>query len=349
MMLTKGPEIKSGNLRDGKPVQLVAGQNLEIVTDYAMEGDDMRVATSYKALPDSVSIGSLILIDDGRVTCEVIEVLENSVKTMVKNDAIIGERKPMHLPGSIIDLPTITDQDDSDIQFGVKRAIDIIAVSFVRKAEDIEQVRNTIRSQGGHSKVYARIENHEGLNNYEEILHEADGVMIARGPLAMELSAEKVFIAQNWMIEKANQVAKPVIIQSHILDSMIRMPKPGRGEASDVCQCVINGVDAVMLFNETAEGQFPINAVNALAKICVEGERTLDHRRLYNDMKMYTPTPMITAETVAASSVNTVLDLPVDLIVVLTETGRFARLVAKYRPPVPILALSQSKQVVKQL
>jgi len=194
-MLTKGPEIKSGNLRDGKPVQLVAGQNLEIVTDYAMEGDDMRVATSYKALPDSVSIGSLILIDDGRVTCEVIEVLENSVKTMVKNDAVIGERKPMHLPGSIVDLATITDQDDSDIQFGVKKQIDIIAVSFVRKAEDVEQVRNTVRAQGGNSKVYARIENHEGLNNFEEILHEADGVMIARSPLSMELSAEKVFIA----------------------------------------------------------------------------------------------------------------------------------------------------------
>lgn len=219
----------------------------------------------------------------------------------------------------------------------------MIAVSFVRKAEDIEQVRNTIRNKGGVTKVYARIENHEGLNNFEEILHEADGVLIARGPLAMELSAEKVFIAQNWMIEKANQIAKPCVIQTHILDSMVRMPKPGRGEAADVCQAVINGVDCVMLFNETAEGQFPINAVNALAKICVEGERTLDHRRLYSDMKMYTPMPMITAETVAASSVNTVLDLPVDLIVVLTETGRFARLLAKYRPPVPVLALSPSK------
>lgn len=121
------------------------------------------------------------------------------------------------------------------------------------------------------------------------------------------------------------------------------MPKPGRGEAADVCQAVINGVDCVMLFNETAEGQYPIGAIGALAKICVEGERTLDHRRLYGDMKLYTPMPMITAETVAASSVNTVLDLPVDLIVVHTETGRFARLVAKYRPPVPILALSESK------
>jgi pyruvate kinase len=268
---------------------------------------------------------------------------------MVKNDAIIGERKPMHLPGSSIDLPTITDQDDSDIQFGVKKQIDIIAVSFIRKAEEVEQVRNTVRAQGGRSKVYARIENHEGLSHFEEILHEADGIIIARGPLSMELSPEKVFIAQNWMIEKANQVAKPVIIQSHVLDSMVRMPKPTRGEAADVCQTVINGVDCVMLFNETAEGSFPINAVNALAKICVEGERTLDHRRLYGDMKMYTPMPMITAESVAASSVNTVLDLPIDLIVVLTETGRFARLVAKYRPPVPILALSSDKQVVKQL
>jgi len=130
----------------------------------------------------------------------------------------------------------------------------MIAVSFVRKADDIEQVKGMVTGANGHSKVYARIENHEGLNNFEEILHEADGIIIARGPLSMELSAEKVFIAQNWMIEKANQVAKPVIIQSHILDSMCRMPKPARGEAADVCQSVINGVDSIMLYNETAEG-----------------------------------------------------------------------------------------------
>jgi len=214
----------------------------------------MQLATSYKALPDAVSIGSMILIDDGRVACEVTEVLENSVKTQVKNDAIIGERKPMHLPGSIIDLPTITEMDENDISAFVKKGIDMIAVSFVRKADDIEQVKGMVTAAAGHSKVYARIENHEGLNNFEEILHEADGVIIARGPLSMELSAEKVFIAQNWMIEKANQVAKPVIIQSHILDSMCRMPKPARGEAADVCQAVINGVDAIMLYNETAEG-----------------------------------------------------------------------------------------------
>jgi pyruvate kinase len=253
-MLTKGPVITSGNLRDGKPVTLSAGQALTIVTDQAMEGDDMQLATTYKALPDAVSIGSMILIDDGRVACEVTEVLENSVKTQVKNDAVIGERKPMHLPGSIIDLPTIMEQDETDISAFVKKGIDMIAVSFVRKADDIEQVKGMVTAANGHSKVYARIENHEGLNNFEEILHEADGIIIARGPLSMELSAEKVFIAQNWMIEKANQVAKPCIIQSHILDSMCRMPKPARGEASDVCQAVINGVDAVMLYNETAEG-----------------------------------------------------------------------------------------------
>jgi pyruvate kinase len=216
----------------------------------------------------------------------------------------------------------------------------MIIVSYVRKADEVTQAKNIVEKHKAKTAVYARIENSEGLSNFEEILAEADGIVIARGPLSMDLDSAKVYQAQNWMIEKANQVAKPVIIGTQILDSMMRMPKPSRAEAADVCQTIISGADAIMLFNETAEGQFPIITVNALAKICVEGERTLDHRRLQSDMLKYTPTPMSVAESVAASAVNTVLDLPVDLIVVTTETGRLARLVGKYRPPVPILAMS---------
>jgi pyruvate kinase len=167
----------------------------------------------------------------------------------------------------------------------------------------------------------------------------ADGIVIARHPLSLELSAEKVFVAQQWMLEKANQVAKPVIVQSHILDSMINNPRPSRPEASDVCQTVISGADSIMLFSETADGNFPINAINSLAKICVEAEGTLDHRRLYTDLRQYSSPVLTVAETIASSAVNTVLGQPVELIVVFSETGRMTRLLAKYRPPVAILAL----------
>jgi pyruvate kinase len=187
----------------------------------------------------------------------------------------------MHLPNAIIDIPTITAKDQDDIDFGVAQGkLDLIIVSYVRKADEVTQAKNIVEKHKAKTAVYARIENHEGLNNFEDILKEADGIVIARGPLSMDLASEKVYQAQNWMIEKANQVAKPVIISTQILDSMMRMPKPSRAEAADVCQTIISGADAIMLFSETAEGQFPIITVNALAKICVEGERTLDHRRL---------------------------------------------------------------------
>jgi len=350
MLDTKGPEIRTGLLKDSKPIDLVAGQELEITTDYNLEGDNKRIACSYKSLPETVSVGSVIYIADGSLTCNVTEILDSAIKVKVMNDARIGEKKNMNLPGAIIDLPTLTEKDESDlVDFALKKEVDMIAASFVRKAEDIDNIRDVLGPRGAHIKIIAKIENHEGLNNYDEILQATDGIMVARGDLGMEIPPEKVFIAQKWMIEKANIAAKPVVTATQMLESMIKAPRPTRAEASDVANAVIDGTDCVMLSGESANGDYPINAVTIMGKVCAEAERTLDYKRIYNDIKMYTPMPIQTAEAVAAAAVSTVLDLNVDLIIVLTDSGKLARLVSKYKPSVPILACSVSMPVVRQL
>lgn len=350
MLDTKGPEIRTGMLRDNKPIDLVAGQELTIVTDYTYEGDTKKIACSYKDLPTSVKVGSVIFIADGSLTCEVTEILDGGVKVIVKNDVKLGERKNMNLPGCDVNLPTLTEQDIDDIcDFGLKKGVDLIAASFVRCAEDIETIRDELGPRGAYIKIIAKIENHQGLHNYDEILQATDGIMVARGDLGMEIPPEKVFIAQKWMIEKANIVGKPVVCATQMLESMIKAPRPTRAEASDVANAVIDGADCVMLSGETAGGQYPTQAVGIMARICVEAEAMIDYRKLYNDLRHYTPQPLSTPESVAAAAVSTILDLQVDLAIVLTDTGKIARLVAKYRPKVPILACSVSAPVVRQL
>ena len=272
------------------------------------------------------------------------------MKVKVKNDARIGERKNMNLPGAIVDLPTLTEKDESDlVDFGLKKGVDLIAASFVRKQDDIDTIRDVLGPRGGHIKIIAKIENQEGLNNYDEILQAADGIMVARGDLGMEIPPEKVFIAQKWMIEKANLAAKPVVTATQMLESMIKAPRPTRAEASDVANAVLDGTDAVMLSGESANGDYPLQAVGIMAKCCCEAERCFDNKRVFNDMKMYTPGPVATAEAISAAAVQTVNDLSIDLMIILTDTGNLARLCAKYRPGVHILACSVSNSVIRQL
>ena len=256
----------------------------------------------------------------------------------------------MTLPGSIIDLPTINDKDESDItEFGLKHGVDMISVSFVRSANCIETVRDVLGARGAHVKIIAKIQNQQGLNNYDEILAAADGVMIARSELAQEIPSEKVFIAQKWMIEKANIASKPVIVATQMLESMTKQLKPTRTEASDVSCAVLDGADAMMLGTETAHGPNPISSVTMMAKICAEAERCIDYKQTFNDIRLYTTAPLGTAEAIASSSVSTVLDLNIDLIICVTDTGCIARLVSKYRPPVPVLACSVVNSVIRNL
>jgi pyruvate kinase len=349
MLDTKGPEIRTGMLEDGK-VTFVKDQDLEICTDYELKGNSKKISCSYESLATTVAVGSTIYIADGSLTCRVTELLEDGVKVKVLNNCTLGERKNMNLPGAIVDLPTLTEKDEDDLcDFGLKYGVDMVAASFVRKAEDIETIRDVLGPRGAHIKIIAKIENQEGLNNYDEILEATDGIMVARGDLGMEIPPEKVFIAQKWMIEKANLAAKPVVTATQMLESMINAPRPTRAEASDVANAVLDGTDCVMLSGESANGQYPLEAVGMMARCCAEAERTIDYKRLYSDTRAFSPAPVPTAEAVAAAAVGTVIDCNIDLVIVLTDSGKLARLVSKYRPNCPILACSVSNPVIRQL
>merc|ERR1740117_348652 len=349
MLDTKGPEIRTGMVKGGT-VTFVKDQILEITTDFDFEGDSSKIACSYQALPTSVQVGSTIFIADGSLTCEVCEILEAGVKVNVKNNATIGNRKNMNLPGAIVDLPTLTEKDEDDlVEFGLKKGVDMIAASFVRKAEDVENIRDVLGPRGAHVKIIAKIENQAGLNNFDEILATVDGIMVARGDLGMEIPPEKVFIAQKWMIEKCNIAAKPVQTATQMLESMITAPRPTRAEASDVANAVLDGSDCVMLSGESANGAYPVAAVTVMARTCCEAERCIDYKQSYNDMKMYTTAPLGTNEAIASSAVQAVMDLGLDAIVCLTDTGLIARLAAKYRAPVPVLACSKHGHVIRNL
>lgn len=349
MLDTKGPEIRTGFLKDHKTIDLVKGQTLEITTDYTFEGDSNKIACSYKSLPKSVKVGSKILMADGSIVCKVTEILEDGVKVELANNAKLGEKKNMNLPGVIVDLPTITEKDEEDIlEFGLKKGIDMIAASFIRKAKDIEYIRDILGPRGSHVKIIAKIENQEGLENYEEILKVADGIMVARGDLGMEIPVEKVFIAQKWMIKKANQAGKPVITATQMMESIIKNPRPTRAEASDIANAVLDGTDSVMLSGETANGEYPLNAVEIMANICLEAEAVFNYALSYREIKETCGSPP-PEEAVAAAAVQISYEIKSKVIVAMTETGSVARYVAKYHPKAHILAVSTEEHTIKGL
>lgn len=352
-----------------------------ISTDYTLEGDNKRITCSYKALPRSVAPGSSILIADGSVVCTVKGMGEDYVVVRVENSATIGEKKNMNLPGVIVDLPTITDKDRDDlVNFGLKYGIDMVAASFTRKGSDIDVIREALGPAGKIIKIVAKIENQEGLHNYEDILAKADGIMVARGDLGMEIPIEKVFMAQKMMIRKANLVGKPVITATQMLESMITNARPTRAECSDVANAVLDGTDCVMLSGETANGAHPISAINFMARvrrercehvsaersrrhrrlahcvparqICVEAEGITNYSQLFAAIRESTLSEMGTmsvTEAIASSAVKTVIDIGAKVIVVCSETGNSARLVSKYRPACPILCLTATESVARQI
>ncbi|PFH33551.1 pyruvate kinase PyK1 [Besnoitia besnoiti] len=347
---TKGPEIRTGMLKDHKPITLQQGATLKIVTDYSFVGDETTIACSYAALPQSVKPGNTILIADGSLSVKVTEVGNDYVLTRVENAATIGERKNMNLPNVKVQLPVIGEKDKNDIlNFGIPMGCNFIAASFVQSADDVRLIRSLLGPRGRHIRIIPKIENVEGLINFDEILAEADGIMIARGDLGMEIPPEKVFLAQKMMIAKCNVAGKPVITATQMLESMIKNPRPTRAEAADVANAVLDGTDCVMLSGETANGEFPVITVETMARICYEAETCVDYPALYRAMCLAVPSPITTQEAVARAAVETAEGVNAAIILALTETGQTARLIAKYRPMQPILALSASESTIKHL
>lgn len=349
MLDTKGPEIRTGLLVNHANVNLIAGQELIITTDYSFLGNSGTISCSYASLPTTVKVGGTILMADGNIQCEVKEISDTWVKVVVKNSAVLGEKKNMCLPGCYVDLPTVTEKDEDDLEnFALKYNVDFIAASFIRKASDVETIRDILGSRGAHIKIISKIENGEGLENFDEIVKVTDGVMVARGDLGMEIAAEKVFLAQKMMIQKCKMYGKPVITATQMLESMIDNPRPTRAEASDVANAVLDGSDSVMLSGETANGKFPLNTLEIMARICCEAERCIDYTQEFYRLKDSIPWELLTTEAVAAGAVQTALELKAKLIIVITDTGSTLLQVAKFLPQMPILCVSMNQSTINQ-
>ncbi|PKU67219.1 Pyruvate kinase, cytosolic isozyme [Dendrobium catenatum] len=337
-----GPEIRTGFLKDGKPIQLKEGQEVTVSTDYSIKGDGNTISMSYKKLPVDLKPGNTILCADGTITLTVLscDPEAGTVRCRCENTAILGERKNVNLPGIVVDLPTLTDKDKEDILgWGVPNSIDMIALSFVRKGSDLVNVREVLGPYAKRIKLMSKVENQEGVINFDEILRETDAFMVARGDLGMEIPVEKIFLAQKMMIYKCNLAGKSVVTATQMLESMIKSPRPTRAEATDVANAVLDGTDCVMLSGESAAGAYPELAVKVMAKICIEAESSLDYDAIFKEMIKSAPLPMSPIESLASSAVRTANKAKAALIVVLTRGGTTAKLVAKYRPAVPILSV----------
>lgn len=354
MLDTKGPEIRTGFFADGaKSITLVKGEQLVLTSDYSFKGNNKKLACSYPKLAESVGPGQSILCADGSLVLTVVSCVVSSgeVVTIIDNNATIGERKNMNLPGVMVDLPTLTEKDVDDVVWGIKNGIDLIAASFVRKASDVQYIRKIIADNGGSGiKIISKIENQEGLDNYMDILQVTDGIMVARGDLGMEIPPEKVFLAQKYMIREANIAGKPVVTATQMLESMIKNPRPTRAECSDVANAVLDGTDAVMLSGETANGAYFRQAVEMMAGTCAEAESSLNFNELYQSVRgsVKNRYQLSTSESMASSAVKTAVDVGAKCIVVYSESGATARHVAKFRPGMPVAVLTPNGQVARQ-
>jgi len=352
MLDTKGPEIRTGKLEGGKEVKLQKGQTFKLSTNEII-GNSEIIHVDYKNILNVLKVGNRVLIDDGLIAVIVKEIdhKNNTLITEVENSGVLGERKGVNLPYVKVDLPAITKKDEEDLTWGVRMGVDFIAASFVRKRDDVLDIRKVLGSKGAGIKIISKIENAEGMDNFDDILQVTDGIMVARGDLGTEIPIEQVALAQKMMIAKCNVVGKPVVTATQMLESMIVNPRPTRAEATDFSNAVFDGTDCVMLSGETAKGAFPVEAVETMARICLNAESVLDYNANYASIRdaVLASGPMNVSETIASSAVKTTNDLGASLICCLTESGNTARLVAKYRPSAIIMAITQNKETARQL
>jgi len=355
---TKGPEIRSGFFDTSvmKKLELTKGQELILTGDYSYKAvDTTKLACSYDQMAEDVKVGQEILVADGSLVLKVLscDVATKEVTCEVLNNCSLGERKNMNLPGVKVSLPTFTEKDVDDIvNFGIKNGVEFIAASFVRTGQDVKNLRKLlVDNDGAGIKIVSKIENQEGLENYDDILKETDGVMVARGDLGMEIPPSKVFLAQKFMIRKANIAGKPVITATQMLESMINNPRPTRAECSDVANAVYDGTDAVMLSGESANSPYFEQAVHIMSRTVVNAEQTQNYNFLYQAIRnsvVIEKGPLSTGESVASSAVSTAIEIDAKLIVILSDTGKMAGYVSKFRPSVSSLILTPSTTVGRQ-
>ncbi|MBQ6491430.1 MAG: pyruvate kinase [Atopobiaceae bacterium] len=344
MLDTKGPEIRTGMLAGHERVTLEPGMDVTITTEQ-VEGTAERFSISYAGLPDEVAPGSTILVDDGLIALEVTGVTSAEIACRVVSGGELGERKGVNVPGAHLGLPAVTEQDVDDIVFGCAEGIDAIAASFIRDAAGVRRIREICAEQGREDvMILPKIECAEGIENFDEILAEADGIMVARGDLGVEVPAQEVPHLQKDMIRRCNVAYKPVITATQMLDSMIRNPRPTRAEVADVANAIYDGTDCVMLSGETAAGQWPVESVRTMASICVETERYLDERLEYPDRGNVRNVN----GAIGFAAVTTAERVGATCIIAPSMTGRTARLISTFRPHLPLICFSPIEATLRK-
>lgn len=348
MLDTKGPEIRTGAILDGGTVTLVPGQTITLTTE-EVPGTAERLSISYANLPREVQPGGHIFIADGLVDVEIQSIQETEIHCVVRNGGVIGSKKNVNVPGVKTALPAVTEKDVADIEFGMSLGVDFIAASFIRKASDVQTVQNLLDRRKAQTRVIAKIEDEEGLENIEEITRISAGIMVARGDLGVQLETEQIPMAQKRIIRECNRWNKPVITATQMLDSMINNPKPTRAELTDVANAIFDGTDAVMLSGETAGGRYPIESVRMLHRIAVEVERSGEYIERSKEYFSFHRGSHEIAEAITKAAYVVATDIHAAAIVTPTLRGNSPRLLSKYRPTQPIIAVTTSEVVHRQL
>lgn len=348
MLDLKGPEIRIGQFAEGA-VDLEEGHKF-ILSTAPRIGDEHGVYVEYPGLVADVVPGRQVFLDDGNIILEVEAVTGTDVACRVVVGGRLSDRKKINLPGTQVSLPALAEKDVSDIRFGVAQAVDFIAASFVRKAEDVLAIRRVLEEADGTQQIIAKVESQEGFDNLDGIMEVADGLMVARGDLGVEVPTEDVPILQKEMIERANYYGKPVITATHMLESMVTKPRPTRAEASDVANAIFDGTDAIMLSAETAAGEHPVDAVKVMARIAERTESALDYVGILNRKRRKAGALLSTVtEAISHATVSTAADLGAAAVVTATASGFTARMVSKYRPFCPIIAVTPVDRVARRL
>lgn len=344
MLDTKGPEIRTGDMEGGS-VELKTGQDFTILTDDSV-GTSEHCSITYAALPKYIDEGSKIMVDDGLIELTVLSKTDTEIKCRVDNAGTLGSKKGINVPGTKTDMPALNDRDKSDLLFGIEQGVDFYAISFVRAASDVDEVREFLRANGDEDPfIISKIENREALADIDGIIEKSDGVMVARGDLGVEIPTERVPIEQKNIIRACNEKGKVVITATQMLDSMIKNPRPTRAEAGDVSNAILDGTDVIMLSGETAAGKYPVEAVETMEHIAETTEQLhMRHKYIMSDIGY-----RVTTNAIASATYRAAEELDVAAIITPTSSGHTALSIAGYRPEAPIYGISRHEEILRRL
>ena len=342
---TKGPEMRLGEFKNGS-VMLKKGSQFVLTYD-DVPGDETHVSVNHKLLYTEVKPGDTLLLSDGLVALKVDEIRGKDIVTVVQNSGKMSTKKRVAAPGVPLGLPPISEQDADDIIFGIEQDMDFVAASFIQRADDVTAIRKLITEHGGHMEIIPKIENLEGVKKFDDILAVSDGIMVARGDLGVEIPAEDVPLIQKDIIQKCNKAGKPVIVATQMLESMTTNPRPTRAEVADVANAILDGTDAIMLSGETAQGNYPVEAVETMSRVARRIEGSLHYRSLLSERGIYRLDNI--TDAVAHATVQMAYELSAGEIIAPTESGYTAKAISRYRPKADIVAYTTNEQVARHL